>query len=70
MKYGYHDYSWREGKESWTKFCNSVVMFNIDGFQSFMRRKTLDNKDMEMLEALEEMVKMMKEHAEEITRKN
>lgn len=70
MKYGRNDYSWREGKESWTKFCNSVVMFNINGFQSFMKRRTLDDKDIEMLEALEEMVEIMKERAEEIKHKN
>ena len=70
MKFGRNDFSWREGKENWDKFCDSVVMFNIESFRPFMKRKTLDNKDMEMLEALEEMVKMMREHAEEVERKN
>ena len=70
MKYGYNDYKWHEGKENWNKFCGSVVMFNIESFQPFMKRKTLDNKDMEMLKALEEMVKMMKDHANEINKKN
>ena len=66
MKFGRNDVSWREGKECWDKFCGSVVMFNIESFQPFMKRKTLDTKDMEMLEALEEMVKMMREHADKI----
>ena len=70
MKFGYYDSSWREGKSTWDKFCSSVVTFNRESFQPFMRRKTLDNKDMEMLEALEEMVKMMREHADKINKQN
>ena len=70
MKFGRNDFNWHEGKENWDKFCGSVVMFNIESFQPFMKRKTLDNKDMEMLEALEEMVKMMREYAEKIEHKN
>ena len=70
MKYGYNDYEWCEGCESWNKFCGEVRMFNINCFQNFMKRKTFDEKDEKMLNALNEMVEMMNAHKNEMVRKN
>ena len=64
-KYGFNDYEWNNGCECWNKFCQGVTLFNLNVFIPFMKRKTMDKKDVKMLEALAEMVTMMIEHAKE-----
>ena len=69
MKYGYNDYKWNEGCENWDVFCREVTNFNADLFQPFMKRKTYDEKDEQMWNAFLEMVEMMKEHREGMTKR-
>lgn len=66
MKYGYTDRNWNENTAEWDKVCSAITMFNREGFQNFMNRKTCDEKDIYMINCMEEMVAMMKRHAEEI----
>ena len=69
MKYGYNDYKWNENCDSWNAFCSAVSEFNNKGFLGFMKRKTYDEKDEKMLNALKEMVEMMEEHKKEMKKK-
>ena len=64
MKYGYNDYEWHEEVSANDKFCNAVVMFNIDGFRSMMHRKTWSANDEHYLKCLNEMVAMLNEKAD------
>lgn len=64
-KYGFNDYEWNDGCEVWDNFCKGVTLFNHNVFIPFMKRKTMDGKDIKMLEALTEMVVIMNEHAKE-----
>ncbi len=66
MKYGYNDNSWKEELYRGSKVCTETINFNMKAFIPFMQRKTLTETDMKAIEALAEMVEMMKAHAEEI----
>ena len=65
MKYGYKDREWLEEVRG-TQFGSAVIMFNIDGFQSMMKRKTVTEADMNALKVLKEMTAMIEEHMKEI----
>ena len=61
MKYGFNDKKWK--KEMYetgvTAFAHAVEMFNIDGFQGMMKRKTITESDKKALKALKEMIEMI-----------
>ena len=67
MKYGHRDTEWKNNR-LYTKFTLAVMNFNLDGFQAFMKRKTIHKDEEEMLFALKEMVEMMEQHLEEMRR--
>ena len=60
MKYGYNDREWMEEVHT-TAFGQAVIMFNINGFQGMMKRKTMTAADKKALEALKEMIQMIEE---------
>ena len=66
MKYGFKDYTLYNINKSGSKFNNAVQLFNADGFQSMMKRKSVYDDEIEMFEALKEMVAMMEEHINEV----
>ena len=61
MKYGFNDRKWREEihEVGNTAFTHAVEMFNIDGFQGMMKRKTITESDKMALKALKEMIEMI-----------
>jgi hypothetical protein len=67
MKYGYRDTEWRDNS-IYTRFTSAVIGFNINGFQAFMKRKTVYKDEEQMVYALKEMVEMMEEHLKEMRR--
>lgn len=67
MKYGFNDNEWMDEIRGGSKVCKDVINFNTQAFVPFMKRKTLNEKDLQALENLFEMVEMMKNHVEKIT---
>lgn len=65
MKYGFNDYTLYNltQEHAVSAPMDRVRNFNVDVFIPFMRRKTMTVGDQAMLDALNEMVQMLNEHA-------
>lgn len=61
MKYGFNDTKWKKEmyEAGYTAFTHAVEMFNIEGFQGMMKRKTITECDKKALKALKEMIEMI-----------
>lgn len=65
MKYGFYDFDWFNGLDD-SKIGTKIVCFNRDCFLPFMKRKTISQHELKILESLTEMVEIMNDHVKEM----
>lgn len=69
-KYGrFNCYDWFESLCPETKFISAVESFCLDGYQSFIRRKTITPEEREAIKGLREMLELIETHASKIENK-
>lgn len=72
LKYGWNDAEWDKVVEehiSGTPFSRAILDFNSRGYSSIMKRKTIDENEKILFNALKEMVELIDEHIKEIEKK-
>lgn len=69
-KYSYSNcFDWFENLSPETNFICAVEQFCIDGYQPFVRRKTVTPKEKEVVKSLREMLELIETHVQEIENK-
>ena len=70
LKYGWNDIEWDkiiEEHPSGTPFSTAILNFNAKGYLSIMKRKTIDENEKILFNALKEMVDLIDEHIKKIS---
>lgn len=66
-KYSYSNcFDWFESLYPETNFIRAIEQFCIDGYQPFIRRKTVTPKEKEALQSLREMLELIETHIQEM----